>query len=318
MRLAQLTQPSFQTTLMGVIKGALDYFGFQYSNAAVFGGSGHAFLINIHEEICPSSRYRWKYDAFWPLVHNLGLEVESLGFFTNKSSPAERATVESRLVAALDEGLPCAVQNMENQLIAGYEANRFLLLRPWECAPEITPAALTFGTWAELGQEVHTSFFVFRRTRPASPEKTLHDALRWACDIFLKPANYNFEHYGVGPDAYDNWLRAVEKGLGGSHGNWWNAEVWSECRLMAANWFRELAQHERPSRAELCRLLVRDYTEIGELLRAVGEKTMPLPEKVSTLAELKARELRAVAHIETCLALMTQLGVGASRETDQD
>lgn len=317
MKLANLSQPPFQTTLLGVVKGALDYFGIKHADAAAFGGSGHAFLINVHDEICPSGPYCWKYDGFFALVRNLGLEMENLGFFGDTSTPAERAAVESKLRAALDAGLPCAMQNMENQLIAGYEDDRFLLLRPWECAPEVTPATLSFATWAELGNEVHASFFVLRKVSPAPPDKLLHDSLRFACDVFLKPTQYSFERYGIGPHAYDNWARAVEKGLGGSHGNWWNAEVWSECRSMASAWFRELAPIERPSRAEMARMLARDYAEIGELLESIGDKIMPIPEKVSTIVELKARELRAVGHIETYLALLTS-GTGASRETNED
>ncbi len=317
MRLKNLSQPPYQTTLLGVVKGALDYHGIRLTDAAAFGGSGHAFLINVHEEVCPSGPYCWKHDEFWPLVRNLGLDVEDLGFFTADSSPAERAAVESKLLAALDAGLPCAVQNMENQLIAGHEDGGFLLLRPWECAPEVTPAALSFGTWAEFGNEVHASFFILRKTAPAPADKTLRDSLRWACDLFFKPENYGFERYGVGPRAYDNWARAVEKGLGGSHGNWWNAEVWSESRAMASAWFHALAETERPTRAELARLLSGDYADIAELLKSIGDKTMPVPEKVATIAELKARELRAVGHIQTYLAVMTA-GPGASRETDND
>ena len=50
----------FETTLMGVLKGVADYFDIAVSDAWLFGGSGHAFLINIHEQLCPSGPYVWK------------------------------------------------------------------------------------------------------------------------------------------------------------------------------------------------------------------------------------------------------------------
>jgi hypothetical protein len=317
MKLSNISQPPFQTTLMGVLKGALDYHGIGHSDAAAFGGSGHAFLINVHDEICPSGPYCWRYDSFWPLVRNVGLEVEDLGFFHGQSGPEERKAVEAKLRAALDAGVPCSMMNMENQLVTGYDDDRLLLAQPWECSPEVTPATLTFGTWAELGDEVHVNFFVLRKAEPAPRDQVIRDSLRWACALHFKPDEHSIERYGVGPRAYDNWAKAVEKGMGGSHGNWWNAEVWSECRLMASAWFRELSAADRPTRAELARLLVKDYAEIGELLKSVGDKTMPIPEKVSTIVELKARELRAVAHIETYLAVMN-MGPGASRTTPND
>ena len=49
-----LVQPPYDTGLVGVVKGALDHYGIDTAPAETFVLSGHAFVINIHEELCPS------------------------------------------------------------------------------------------------------------------------------------------------------------------------------------------------------------------------------------------------------------------------
>ena len=94
MKLENLSQGRLNTTMMGVVKAVLDFYHIDSSEAWAFGGSGHAFLINIHEQICPSGPYCWKYDVVQKLLRNLGLEMTDLGFFHQGSAPEERAAVE--------------------------------------------------------------------------------------------------------------------------------------------------------------------------------------------------------------------------------
>ena len=87
----------FETTMMGVLKGVADHFDIAFSDAWLFGGSGHAFLINIHEQVCPSSPYCWKYETFYELLRNLGISMTNLGFFTSESTPEARVKIEEVL-----------------------------------------------------------------------------------------------------------------------------------------------------------------------------------------------------------------------------
>ena len=57
MRLHGLKQPPYNTTMMGVVKGALDYYGISRTPGEAFVLSGHAFVMNVHEELCPSGPY---------------------------------------------------------------------------------------------------------------------------------------------------------------------------------------------------------------------------------------------------------------------
>jgi hypothetical protein len=147
-----------------------------------------------------------------------------------------------------------------------------------------------------LGDEVHVNFFVFRRTPVQDDGTVIRAGLRQAVDLFRNPGEYSLEHYGIGPQAYDNWIAGAEA-FGASHGNWWNATVWSECRAMAADWFAEIAGNF-PSISGPAGELSTAYEAIGAMLAQVSGKEMPPGEKVSKLQELKLREATAVQKIE--------------------
>jgi len=302
LKIERLEQSRLNTTMMGVVKAVLDYYRIEMSAAWAFGGSGHAFLISIHDEICPSGPYCWKYEPFYKLVRNLGIDMIDLGFFEGSSSREARAEVEEKLKAHLDQGQPCALGNLENQVIFGYDDRQFFTAQPWgDCCDGFPPATLTFGTWQEFKDECHATFWTFKKFEPRDDSTAVRDSLAYAVDQFKHPEQHSFERYGVGLKAYDNWARAVGAGHGGSHGNWWNATVWSECRAMAADYFTEIGQR-------LVRVagpafeLSKAYKEIAGLLAKVSDKEMQPGEKARILAELRGKELAAINKVEKLLA----------------
>jgi hypothetical protein len=289
---------------MGVVKAVLDYYHLDSSEAWAFGGSGHAFLINIHEHICPSGPYCWKYDGFQRLLRNLGLEMTDLGFFHKGSTPEERAAVELKLKQSLDAGIPCSLANMEHQVISGYDDKAFFTAQPWgDCCGGFPPATLTFGTWPELKDETHVNFFTFGKLAPADDKTIVRDSLRYALDLFRCPEKHGFEHYGIGPSAYENWTRAVAE-HGSSHGNCWNGTVWSECRAMASGYFSEVGQKFQPVAGQT-RELSNAYREIADLLSKAADKEMEPAGKVALIADAKDKETRAITQIESLLAALS-------------
>jgi len=301
-KLENLRQPPFNTCLVGVVKGALDYYGSDVSAAAAFGGSGHAFLMNVHEQLCPSGPYCWKYAEFYPLVRSLGLEMIELGFFLKDSPPEQRAVVEREVREHLDKGEPCGMGNMDNQLIYGYDESRLLATQPWGTSCCTTPPGLTFGTWAEFGNDMHATFWAFRKTPAADESKVIRDSLRYAVDLFQNPGKHSLEHYAMGEAAYDNWVKAVEAGHGASHGSWWNGVVWSECRAMAGAWFEEIADKHRHVSAQ-ARTLGSAYKEIAARLAKVSNKDMDAGEKVRIVREAKALEQEAIGDVGKLLTV---------------
>ena len=87
MTAAPLTQPSHNTTLMGVIHAVARHLDLKVSDPWLYGVSGHAFVINIHEAICPSGPYCWHLDPFVEMLRNAGIEQVGHGYFGEQSTP---------------------------------------------------------------------------------------------------------------------------------------------------------------------------------------------------------------------------------------
>jgi hypothetical protein len=300
MRLEKLAMAPFNTTLMGVVKGALDYHKAQVSAPMVFGASGHAFLINIHKQLCPSGPYCWNGDAAKPLIKNLGLEMTDLGFFSTQSTPEERAAVERKLRDALDRDIPCSLCHLENQLIAGYDDEGFFTMQPWAPQVDFPPARLSFGSWKEFGDPIHANFYTLTRGEPVDQRKAVLESLDYAVDLHRNPTRHSLKDYGIGPDAYANWANAAAE-FGASHGNWWNATVWSECRQMASRYFAEI-QQSFPAVARPAAELTKIYGDIAALLNRVSDKEMEAAERIRLLAEAKDKEAEAIKKVATLAA----------------
>jgi len=298
-----LKMPPLNTTLMGALKGVADFFDMPVSNAWLFGGSAHAFLINIHEQLCPSGPYVWNREPFYKLVRNLGIEMTDLGYFSVKSTPDERAKVEKALKGMIDAGTPCSLLNLENQIISGYDDLGFAVEQPWP-GMDFPPKRLTFGTWKELGDEFHVNFFAFSRTKKADDRAVVRESLSAAVDMTRNPEHWRREHYYVGPKAYDAWIKAVKDGLGASHGNWWNGTVWCECRRMASDFFGDIASNHRGGVAQGATGLREQYAELAGRLDRAGDKGLADDEKIKALRDAQKIETSCVHGIEELLRVL--------------
>jgi len=89
-----ISQACFNTTLMGVIRGIVDYMNIDLTTPELYGRSGHAFFLNIHGAICPSGPYCWNIDPFILLLENCGIRMNKLGFYSAESSQEERNALE--------------------------------------------------------------------------------------------------------------------------------------------------------------------------------------------------------------------------------
>jgi hypothetical protein len=189
--------------------------------------------------------------------------------------------------------------NMENQLINGYDDTGFLTSQPWP-GMDFPPKHLEFGTWCELGEEIHLTFYTFNKIEPADMGKMGIDCMKYAVDLYRNPENHTSADYGVGPKAYSNWITAVKNGHGSSHGNWWNAMVWAECRGMASQYFDGFADGV-PQLASCANNLSADYKFIAESLSKASDKELDDDQKISILEQSASREAECILKIEELL-----------------
>jgi AraC family transcriptional regulator len=309
MEIEQLKQPSLCTTLMGCVKGASDYFDYDFSVPMLFGLTGHGFVINIHNELCPSGPYVWKKEEFFRLLGGLGIAaVEKLQYVKGEDSPAKLETLESRLKEHLDAGELCMLDFLEHQLLNGYDEKGLLLLQPWNGQAFSEVPRITFGSWSEcLAKEGWVHFTVLNKT--VSRNDILGaaaDALKFALDMFRNPEKYQQQGYRIGYGAYESWIDGVKRGLGNSHGHWWNGQVWTECRKNAAGFFSELKDYleDGGKGAALCDELNGIYRNAaGELGRA-KEKEVPPDSQEEYLTSALSQEKKAETRIEELISLL--------------
>lgn len=299
MTLKNLNQSSLNTTFMGVARGVLDYYGIAMSDSTLFGASGHGFAINIHDELCPSGPYCWNREPIQAMLRNIGIEMDSLGYFGKSSTADERMHVEGLLKIHLDSGHPCALLNLEYQLITGYGETSFHAAQPWP-PNDFPPKTLTFTTWPELGDGIHMEFVTFTPVRPEPPKKILEDSLKYAVNAWRDPSAHTYKPYGFGPDAYDNWCAAIAAGFGSTHGNWWNGTVWSECRNHLRGYFSE--NSEVLGADDLALILSGLYGSIGGLLAEAADRNLAPELQIEKLNHAKTLDDEAVRRIEDYLA----------------
>jgi hypothetical protein len=184
---------------------------------------------------------------------------------------------------------------MENQLIDGYDATGFFTAQPWAPHADFPPARLSFGTWQDFGKEVHANFYTIEKGQPTDRQAAILASLDYAVDMFRNPAQHRSQYYAVGPLAYDHWIAAVPT-AGASHGNWWNATIWRDCRQMAARYFTEIGKANEHV-AGRCSHLNGEYRKIADNLKMVSEKTMDSEAKLRLLKETKQLEAATIEQV---------------------
>ena len=302
---ATLQQPAYDVSLMGVVKGALDSFGIRRTSAEAFTLSGHAFVINVHGELCPSGPYCWNYAGFFELLANLGLAAEELGTALPSDAAEQKAQLEARVCAAFDDGAVCSLLHLDNQLLLGHDGSGFSMAQPWGAEVPTTPARLSFGSWQEYVDGPPLTFFRFTPCGGAgSSSKAVFAALAFAVDVWRRPRRFAMEGYGMGPDGYANWLAGIDAGFAGEHGNWWNGVVWAECREHAGDYFQALAAAEFPGPIdqEEARQLAIGYRSAAKLLYRASDKGAAAGDKRGFVEQAWRLEEDCVARIEKLLA----------------
>lgn len=295
-----LMQPPFAATLMGCLKGASDHFGGGLSAPMLYGLTGHAFLINISENLCPSSPYVWKKDRFMELLPGLGIRKSAEYQAVRRTPAADLLAAEEKLKTHLERGEILMLDYLEHQLVMGCDDKGFVMIKPWSMSPAEV-ASLTFGTWSEcLEKEGWAGFTVLSRAeRKTDIRAAARDALQYALEL-LTTDRHQEKGYRTGFGAYDNWAACLSKGMDQSQGNWWNSMVWAECRSFASRFFKELAP-QAGSGADGCEALSSICASIAEDLRKVGQKDLGAAEKLAHLEAARRNEQEAEAGIRSLL-----------------
>ena len=234
---------------LGCLKGCLDFLKLDVSDGWLFGGTGHAFVLNVHDVVCPSGPTAWRSEPLFGLGRNLGYEVEAV--MAHKSDSAGFAEGQRRAWAlvqqAIDEGLPCygwELEIPEYCVVYGYDETGYHFSGPG-CTEGKGPKP-----WAELGDTgigVLEMFRMAKGTR-ADDDRVVRDALTFALVHATDTERWVFPDYKAGLSGYENWIDALQSGRVDGMGMAYNAAVWQECRGHAVHFLQE-AQERLGGRA---------------------------------------------------------------------
>ncbi len=207
MEIADLKQPPLNSTDMGCIKGASDYFDNDLSTAMVYGLSGYGFMINIHRDLCPSGPYVWNRERFHSLLRDQGVDFQRAYRIDRSHSREERMKVEEDLKDYLNRGWVCVLGYLESQLLSGYDEEGFIFLSPWEKAPTVVPR-MTFGSWEECLEREGWAYFNIYAPRGDRLDllTSVRRSWEYALELYRTPEKHASEGYRINYGGLENWI----------------------------------------------------------------------------------------------------------------
>jgi hypothetical protein len=228
---------------LGCLKGCLEYLRLGVSNAWLFGATGHAFIINMSPEVCPSGPTAWVTERLFALGKNIGYSIDGVFGSKFESDFAKKQKLAwEHAKQAIDRGLPCYGWELdipEFYVVNGYrdagkEAGYFFSGPGCDEGKGPKP-------WRKLGDTKIgvIEMYSVKTGQAAEDTRTVKEALAFALEHATNPEKWIFPKYKAGLGGFDNWIQALETGVADGFGMAYNAGVWNECRGFAVLFLKE-------------------------------------------------------------------------------
>jgi hypothetical protein len=228
-------------TQMGCLIGCAEYLKTDASPEWIYGGSGHAFALNIHEALCPSGPTAWRADKCNGLAGNLGLTVEDhLAFKGGEDFAAKQEEIWQIARSAIDAKTPCFGWELgvpEWYIICGYDKDGNYLYRDFGGAVAETPYTKLGAS--EIGV---ASLQVVKKGKATDDRTAVREALVFALNHGAGKDSQELYHTGL--SGYDTWIKALQdkkvvETKDAGFGLAYNAQCWAECRQYAVKFLVE-------------------------------------------------------------------------------
>jgi len=289
-KIENLTWRQMHVSHLGCIKGCLEFLGIDVSPPWLFGATGHAFVINVHETACPSGPTAWNTEMLFALGKNIGYNAG--GYFCMKSSESFEDFQEKSwqmVQKSIDGGTPCFGWELaipEYYVVNGYDETGYLFSGPGaeEGGPEAKP-------WRELGDSGIGVLEMFTVDAGEAVDDSV--AVKEALSFGLAHAStrsWIFPKYSSGVEGFETLIRGIKDDVSEPFGFAYNIAVWTECREMAVLFLKEAK--ERTGLDGLYNSAVGHYEATASALRKVADA---FPFHGMSPEHLKDSDLRAVA-----------------------
>jgi hypothetical protein len=259
---------------MGCLQPCLKHLGRKVSWPWLYGGTGYAFLLNIHNELCPSGWHVFEVPV-GKLGANLGIRVASSTeggheFPSDEDMPHRQREVWEATRGAIDRGQPCYGYNLEigdYYVVHGYDDVGYYYSGPM-CEAGKGPLP-----WQDYGPGGDVKGLLCMGavglTDPADDAKTIRDAFAFAVE-HAQTAGEPDQVYRVGLPGYGQWIQALKSGKADTWGTAYNAACYLECREAAVGFLRESKERLGDEHAGLLDEAIRHYQAVATSLQEVA------------------------------------------------
>ena len=271
-KLDKLKWDSHWVSHLGCIKGCLNYLNLPITDAWLYGATGHAFILNVTPDLCPSGPTDWNTERITKLGENIGYKTETVsGWKGNENLGHLQERAWEHIKTAIDNEIPCygwELDKPEFYVIFGYDDKGYFISGPG-CDKGKGPVQWKNLGTSEIGVVDVRSIKLIKSARD---EKTVFDSLSYALAYAYHPDPWTDQRSSGGIKAYDIWIESLDKGLAAEFGLAYNSIVWLECRKNVADFLREAKDRlNRPDLDDLFEKAINSYHIVSEKLSSVSE-----------------------------------------------
>lgn len=261
---------------MGVVVGAANHYGLSFVPRDFYCESGFAYALNVAPDLCPSGPYCWNHMHVLENLLLLGLRMThiSLGYSSDPNNDvaeeAARAAKESLL----------SVEALEHQLVSNSDEMGLELSLPWGPDGDACLRRVEFEDLRKKDPPIFGFYRIDSCDSAAKPVRVLR-GLECALRMYEAAADFQTDGYRFGLAGFEVWADALRSGEFNTQGNWWNAQVWSECRHVASEYFNnwESRQYDETSS------LAQQFSEVSSLLSKAGDQELDNDKKRSLVQQ---------------------------------
>jgi len=256
----------------------------------VAGMSGYAFIMTVHECICPSGPTMFNWGLLEPGITYLGrstLTFKSCDSHTEwKDNPVRimesYKQVYNLVAREVAEGRPCVIwgtYDPEFGVVIGVDDMHYIVKTYKPLMGEEEPP-IPFDKLNCLG-----SMYVlaFPTTSNVPQQAGDHAAISAAAELLMKKRS-GFRLYENGLKAYDQWIRALKAGPGNApcnnftpFGNTYNSQCYAEAKSFALVFLKRVAERNPSIRAKLEKAVDLYQIVADEMIKMA--KLFPFPPK---------------------------------------
>lgn len=250
---------------MGVVVGAANHYGTNFEPTEYYCESGFAYALNIAPELCPSGPYCWNHQSVVGNLRQLGLSMTHTYLGDSSSSSND---VVGKASSAAREAL-LSIEGLEHQLVSHSDERGLNLSLPW--GPD-SAACLNRVEYEDLRKQELQVFGFYRidSCDPAEKRIRVLQGLECALRMYRESSNFEVDGYRFGLGGLESWADALSSNEFDPHGNWWNAQVWSECRRVASEYF----SNWEFIKCDETNLLAQKYSDVANLLSKAGDQEL--------------------------------------------